>query len=253
MPVGVSVCGRPLSFVFGLRRRRQPPQPIIPLSPRISAAYVRHLGEATHQSRLLDEGMSCQEAYNAIEAARSEGLSIGTAAQERTDLADRIHKESLNLALSPLKTQPEGTRRVLIIEGVGICSKYMSDRLQSREVSDIEKQFELPAQDQMAVTRAWDGMASECISLDSGTRPDRVDACKRALCSGQLHAVILADASFTDLALRVLEEQLGPHLLSFVLAGGALAVTSSDSSQVLGALRRLFGVGWQKGGYYRTT
>jgi hypothetical protein len=181
--------------------------------------------------RLEEDPLSFQEACNAMDAARAEGRPVGTAAEERTRLVERIQQESLDLALAPLGTLPDGTRRVLIIESMCMTCDFMSDRLQSRQVDDIDQHFQLPAENQASVMRAWDGMARECISLDSGARPDCVDQCERTLCSGQFHAVILADASNTELALLVLERELGPHLVSIVLAGGALAVTSCNSSQ----------------------
>jgi tetratricopeptide (TPR) repeat protein len=204
------------------------------------------------QSRLMSEGMSCPESYAALEAARAEGRSVGTATEERARSAVRIKKQMLDLALAPSEALREGARRVLIVEGMGLSTDFMSDRLQVREVGASDHDVQLPAQDRSSILQSWDGMARECISLENGTRPDRVHACKRLLCSGLFHAVILADAS-GETALRVLEQDIGPHLLSFVLAGGALAVTSCDASQVLGTLQRLFGVAWQRGGYYRTT
>ncbi|KOO30606.1 ankyrin repeat domain-containing protein 49 [Chrysochromulina tobinii] len=104
-----------------------------------------------------------------------------------------------------------------------------------------------------ATEAAWRNMRYERIGLECGTRPDKLELCRRAIASGRFHAIVLSDLSENHQAVPAVESALGTALQSFARGGGAIAVTTCDAAMALPMLQRLFGVVWAMGGYYRTT
>ena len=208
------------------------------------------------QTRLMDEGMTCAEAANALDAANAEGRRVGSAAEERQRTLDRAAQERRARAISgsgALAVEP-GTKNLLIIDGTGVSTDFMSEHLLMLERERTPGFFEMPKppEEKRANEAAWRGLRHERIGLECGERPDRLELCRRAIASGRFHAIILSDLSENHRAVPAVEHELGPTLQRFVHGGGAIAVTTCDAAMALPMLQRLFRVTWKMGGYYRT-
>ena len=215
------------------------------------------LQDSRNQSRLMEEGMTCAEAANALDAALAEGRPVGSAAQERQHALDRAARERRARALSGegALTVESGKKNILVIDGTAMSSDFMSEHLLMIE-REPSPGFIIPADSaevKAATEAAWRNMRYERIGLECGTRPDKLELCRRAIASGRFHAIVLSDLSENHQAVPAVESALGTALQSFARGGGAIAVTTCDAAMALPMLQRLFGVVWAMGGYYRTT
>ena len=215
---------------------------------------------AQDQQRLMSEGMTAAESANALDAAGAEGRRVGSAVEERQRVFDQAAKERRVQALvgtGALAVEP-GVKNVLVIDGTGASSSFMSEALLLL-AGDAQRPSEgKPTTDEQrraveASLRTWEGLRHERLGLEGGERPDRLELCRRAISSGRFHALILSDLSDDSRAIPAVERELGPTLQRFVQGGGAIAVTTCDAAMSLPMLQRLFGVAWTSGGSYRTS
>ena len=201
--------------------------------------------------------MTCAEAANALDAALAEGRPVGSAAEERQHALDRAARERRARALSGegALTVESGKKNILVIDGTAMSSDFMSEHLLmiEREPSPGFIIAADSAEVKAATEAAWRNMRYERIGLECGTRPDKLELCRRAIASGRFHAIVLSDLSENHQAVPAVESALGTALQSFARGGGAIAVTTCDAAMALPMLQRLFGVVWAMGGYYRTT
>ena len=215
---------------------------------------------AQDQQRLMSEGMTAAESANALDAAGAEGRPVGSAVEERQRVFDQAAKERRAQALvgtGALAVEP-GVKNVLVIDGTGTSSDFMSEALLLLAGDAQRPSQGKPTTDEQrraveASVRTWGGLRHERLGLEGGERPDRLELCRRAISSGRFHALILSDLSDDSRAIPAVERELGPTLQRFVQGGGAIAVTTSDAAMTLPMLQRLFGVPWTSGSYYRTT
>ena len=214
---------------------------------------------AQDQQRLMSEGMTAAECADALDAAAAEGRRVGSAVEERQrafDQAARQRREEALAGTGALAVEP-GFKNVLIIDGTGASSSFMSEALLLL-AGDAQRPSEgKPTNDEQrraveASLRTWEGLRHERLGLEGGERPDRFQLCRRAISSGRFHALILSDLSDGSRAIPAVERELGPTLRRFVQGGGAIAVTTCDAAMTLPMLQRLFGVVWTVGGCYRT-
>ena len=203
----------------------------------------------------MEEGMTCAEAANALDAALAEGRPIGSAAEERQHALDRAAREQRARALSGegALTVEFGKKNILVIDGTAMSSDFMSEHLLMIEREPGLITAADSAKVKAATEAAWRNMRYERIGLECGARPDKLELCRRAIASGRFHAIVLSDLSENHQAVPAVESALGTALQSFARGGGAIAVTTCDAAMALPMLQRLFGVVWAMGGYYRTT
>ena len=205
----------------------------------------------------MSEGMTAAESCNALDAAGAEGRRVGSAAEERQLVTDRAHTERHARALvgtGALAVEP-GVKNVLVIDGTGTSSDFMSENLLLL-AGDPRVHAPTTAEQNRAAEasfRTWQGLRHERVGLEGGARPDRLELCRRAISSGRFHAIVLSDLSDDSRAIPAVERELGPRLQRFAEGGGVIAVTTCDSALTLPMLQRLFGVPWTASGYYRTT
>ena len=204
---------------------------------------------AQDQQRLMSEGMTAAECADALDAAAAEGRRVGSAVEERQrafDQAARQRREEALAGTGALAVEP-GIKNVLIIDGTGASSSFMSEALLLL-AGDAQRPSEgKPTNDEQrraveASLRTWEGLRHERLGLEGGERPDRFQLCRRAISSGRFHALILSDLSDGSRAIPAVERELGPTLRRFVQGGGAIAVTTCDAAMTLPMLQRLFGL-----------
>ena len=93
------------------------------------------------------------------------------------------------------------------------------------------------------------------FASDDATWEDWADgqgamAMQDAMASGRYAAVVFMDVSFH---FDAFEEALGPALVQFASAGGALCFITGEGLQLCRVLKRIFNVPWEPSSYYRTT
>jgi hypothetical protein len=166
---------------------------------------------AQDQQRLMSEGMTAAEAANALDAAGAEGRRVGSAVEERQCVFDRRRAQAL-VGTGALAVDP-GVKNVLIIDGTGASSSFMSEALLLL-AGDAQRPSEgKPTTDEQrraveASLRTWEGLRHERLGLEGGERPDRLELCRRAISSGRFHALILSDLSDGSRAIPAVEREL---------------------------------------------